>query len=113
MRYDISSKEVVHASNIKFTNPLNFASETVTQCSVNFGTLSPGLYSFSDNTIKFGTEGANRMDLTSARLVCSVSVRFPAGTASAPSLYSLDNNTGIYRPKTSQLSISTKWNLKI
>lgn len=44
------------------------------------------------------TAGIKRLDLASTRLVLAVTIQFPAGSASAPSIYSSDSNSGIFRP---------------
>ena len=106
--YDDTNREVIQASNIQYANPVSFSSGTVTQTSVNFGTLNTGIFSSSANSLNVSVAGTQRMDLTGSRLSLNVPVQNIAGSQSAPSLYfSTDTTSGIYRPALNNVAITT------
>lgn len=67
-----------------------------------------GMRITADGNIRFAVDGLHMCKLNNAELDVDVPVRVPDGTENIPSLsFSYDDNTGVFRPGTDTIGIST------
>lgn len=66
-----------------------------------------GIYRPGDNQIGFSAGGVERLNLSPTQLTAFVNILAPDGTVSLPSFtFSSQNNTGMYRPTTSEVAFA-------
>jgi hypothetical protein len=108
-RFDISSTAT--SSTLPFRGPAGSASAPAYSFTAD---SNSGMYSVTDNTIGFSTNGTLRASMSSSGLISSVPIYVPQGTAAAPSItFTTDTDTGIYKSGTDSIGISTGGTQKV
>ena len=101
------------ATTSTFSNIISLPLGSVSAAALNFGTANTGLFSSGANSLNFTVAGSQRLDITNARIACTLPIQLSAGGQTAPQIYfSTSTQTGFYLPNSNQIGITVAGTLR-
>ena len=101
------------ATTSTFSNIISLPLGSVSAAALNFGTANTGLFSSGANSLNFTVAGSQRLDITNARIACTLPIQLSAGGQTAPQIYfSTSTQTGFYLPNTNEIGITVAGTLR-